>query len=329
MASSDISCEPMDVDLSIHSHNDSNTVQPLTSKSPMLNESVDDGEVSRVHHTLKETKSSTFKPEVWNVKKYHILRKTEQDRNYSLYLLFVAILVIPLAVILYCISDIRCSNDIDLKVLKMKLANRLYGQPVAVEKLIEALDRDEKSKILFFYGGTGVGKTFTSTLIFDNIWNSSNVYHYTMPSFGHSFSTESMLGLNICDSSFVVVDDLKQNDLQVKEHIAEIIKKSEDLNRKITVILIFNCDIIAKDFVKKCDNTFYTELSQAYEDVKVYKQFIEFKPLTQEVLRMCIEDELRHKSVSDLHFNYLLNNFNVALDGCKGVYKKIKFLNVL
>ncbi|XP_028176185.1 uncharacterized protein LOC114364285 [Ostrinia furnacalis] len=328
MANNDISFEPMDVDLSTNSVNNSVTAgQIITQTNHLLNESDNVPEAARLSATLEES-SGSFKPEVWNVNKFHIIRKTEKSTYLSPQFLVLALLVLPLTAIMLCISNIQCIDDLDLKKLKIKLDNRLYGQPKAIKSFIEALSEDSKSKIIFMYGGTGVGKTYTISLAFENVWNSTNVYHYTMPSFGNTFTTETMLGLNICDTSVVVVDDLRQNDFEVKEKIVEIIEKSENLNRKITVILVYNCDIITKDFVKKCDQSFHSELFQAFEDVKVYKKFIEFKPLTEEVLKMCIEDELRDKTIGDSHFSNILNNFNVTLDGCKGVYKKIKFLNL-
>lgn len=309
------SCEPMDVDLSTNSAQTS-FKEPEENFDQSLNR--------------PNSHSCEREPEVWNIKKYHIVRdKTKTENKYSTALVFVGLLVLFISVITYFILDIKCTNNLNLKELKVILDNRLYGQSEVIDSLLKSLDMSLDSKILFLYGGTGVGKTFTVSLALENFWNSSNVYHYTMPSFVNTFSTDTMLGLNVCESSIVVVDDLKQNDFGVKKQIADVIKKSQSLNKQITIFLIFNCDVITKDFVKKCDDSFYSDLKAEFNDIDAYKSFIQFNPLTQNDLKMCIEDELKGKTINDVDFNSILSNFNVTLDGCKGVYKKIKFLNLL
>lgn len=299
----DTSCEPMDVDISTKS------AKECLSESPS-----------------KMTKSDA---EVWTIKKYHIVRDKTKNVKGNITSFMLGLTVLFLSLLVFCFLSIQCCNGLDITELKSKLNHRLYGQPEVIDSLIQSLENNFNTKILLLYGGTGVGKTFTVSLALESFWNSTNVYHYTMPSFVHTFSIDTMLGLSICDSSIVVIDDLQLNDFNVKKQVEEIIRKSQTLNKNITVILIYNCDLVTKDFVKKCDDTFYSELSKVYDDINAHKSYIQFKPLTEEVLKLCVQDILGDRRMDKLDFDNIRSNFNVTLDGCKGVYKKIKFLNVL
>ncbi|CAG9785002.1 unnamed protein product [Diatraea saccharalis] len=309
----DTSCEPMDVDLSTTSVNTSSSHDEATvseNPSPALN--------------TANTSTTTAPSEIWTVKTYHI-KKTEKNNGH--FKLFVTLLVLCASIIIYMILDIKCIDSINLTELRTVFETRVHDQTKAVELFLDSLSQDVDSKIIFLYGATGVGKTYTTSLLLENIWNSSNIYHFTMPSFINTFSVDTMYGINICKTSTIVVDDLKESDLlTVKKFMLDIITKSEDLKKKVTIILIINCDIITKELIKSCDEHFYETLTESFNDVHVTKKFIKYEPLTLNTLRKCINDVLGDQKISNNEYNNLLNNFNVTLDGCKGVYKKVKIL---
>ncbi|XP_049866541.1 uncharacterized protein LOC126367171 [Pectinophora gossypiella] len=265
------------------------------------------------------------------IKKYHIKMEhlKKKKPTSKLKALLSGVLSLTLFIFIYQIANFKCTEEMDTENLRKVLMENLFGQYAAVNHIIETFDNKVSTKIMFLYGGTGVGKTFTTSLILQNVTNSANVYHYTMPSFANTFSPELMLGLTICKSSLIIVDDLTKNDMHITPLVKKIIEKSESLKKNITILLVYNCDTIDKNFVKTCDNLFHLELEDSFSDVKAEKQFIKFEPLTEGHLRKCVEKELGDRKVSEQEMRNILKNFDVTLDGCKGVYTKIRVLNVI
>ncbi|KAI5631639.1 hypothetical protein NE865_15643 [Phthorimaea operculella] len=284
-------------------------------------------------HTQQEVKTeqSTKTRPKSSVKKYHIkmqhLKKKEPPSKFKF--LVLGALVLLVSIVAYQVINFKCVDEIDLGSLRRSFNEKLFGQSAAANKIIEVLNIEDKSKIIFLYGGTGVGKTYATSLLLEKLWNSGNVYHYTMPTFADTFTPELMLGLTVCKTSIIVVDDLTRSDMHITPHIKSVIAKSEKLGKSITVILVYNCDNITENFVKKCDESFQRELKESFADIPVEQYFVKFQPLEQNHLRKCIVKELGNRKVSEQVMNNILKNFDVSLDGCKGVYTKIKFLNMI
>nr|ABR16372.1 unknown [Picea sitchensis] len=329
-----ISTEPMDIDLSSSSmksmevsyceseepeepiilsstpRESENILQSFIKQEPMT-EDLNSG-------TETENQPTGFQ----NVKKYHIIMQgKKQSSDYLLKLSVLLILSVSLAI--YHVNIFYCSEELDIKVVKDTLDRKLYGQQRAIDLLIRSLDAKVRSKLLLLYGGTGVGKTYAASLIHGL---ASNVYHYTMPNFLESFPNDLLLGMYVCKSSILIVDDLTQYDTSIIKHVERVIEKSENLKKNITIILIYNSDVIEKGFTKSSDTAFFEfDLKDHFSHVRAYKEYIKFETLTDEHLRMCIETELNDSNVASI--NQIMKNFNVTLDGCKGVHSKIKFLN--
>ncbi|XP_072940609.1 torsin-2A [Epargyreus clarus] len=326
--------EPMDIDLSSHSvsamdisYNDSNHIEHTIPLIKIKEEPADDNYVDCKERIDDEEIIQA--PTI--IKRFSLKIPTRKEKmpfvsNFALSVIISTLALLSL--LAYQVMNFDCSKELDLNALKQSLSNNLFGQSQAIEDIIESLEDKSKSKILVFYGGTGVGKTLTVSLILENLYHYANVYHYTMPSFVDTFSTDLMLGLTMCPASMIVVDDLNKTDMYVKEHIRKFIDKSENLNKNITIILVFNCDTINDQYVKKCDYSFYTELKAAFKEINASKKFIKFNSLTEEHLRRCIQKELGTKILSEEVYNDIIKNFNVSVDGCKGVYTKIKLLNL-
>ncbi|XP_023934976.1 uncharacterized protein LOC112043691 [Bicyclus anynana] len=238
--------------------------------------------------------------------------------------------VIFISILTHQISNFNCCESLNMDIMKHNLMSKLYGQTVAAESIIKALESKETKKILILYGGTGVGKTYSTALMFENVLNHNNIYHYTMPSFLQTFTSEFMLGLLFCKSTIFIVDDLTSNDiLNIKSPIKELLAKSERPSRNMTIILIYNCDIVKENFSRKCDDKFPLELRQSLEEFDVKKYFIKFNSLSEEHLRNCIEDELAGRKMSARDINKIVKNFNVTLHGCKGVHQKLQYMKIL
>lgn len=323
MESNDKSCEPMDIDLSNQSiqfmDNSNNetiggtTLSPLRSSvSPLSNEEF-------CYKSNSEREST--------VKKFHInIRR--QPRNFTnKYLKIIALVVtILISLIAFHVRNIKCCDQLNLDLLRQTLSSRLYGQTEAINLIIKTLETKANSKILFFSGGTGVGKTLTSSLLLETMGVGSNVYHYTMPTFKNTFSTDLMFGLIMCRMSLIIVDDLTINDMDVKEQIKTVIEKGKGLNKKIIVVLIYNCNEDHENFEKRCNTSLKSKLVENFSDVEALKSYIQFKPLLDIHLKECVQHELGDRKINNSEFSYVLKNFNVSVDGCKGVHSKLKYL---
>ncbi|XP_068630779.1 uncharacterized protein [Battus philenor] len=321
MSVSECEYEPMDIDSSLNS---------CSAMEISYNEMIPD-DTGQTNPSIEECKtrlSFSTNESKQKLKKFQIIMRPKTGR-YSLFtpcfisLFFVGILI---SIICYKFIDYNCYLEFDPDLLRNSLISKVYGQPKAVENFIQALETNTNSnKILFLYGGTGVGKTLSVSLVLDKIINYTNIYHFTMPSFVDKFSRELNLGLIFCEQTFIVIDDLNIGDKHVKLTIKDIIEKTENLKKKVTLILIYNCDNVLNRSLA-CDNYFVNELQEMFNDVKASKHFIRYVPLMQESLKQCIIHELQQREIENVDIDKVMNLFNVTNDGCKGVHSKIKSL---
>ncbi|XP_034824954.1 uncharacterized protein [Maniola hyperantus] len=325
-----LSYEPMDVDLSAHStsnmdfsYTDSNVDMSIVKTEPPEadNVFVTESSFDINPETINKLVLGNIQHRCTSVARTNIKRKS---------ILLSCLTVLVISILIHQIANFNCYGSLNAEILRHKFMTKLYGQTGAVKGIINALESNENRKMLLFYGGTGVGKTFTTSLMLENILDQKNIYHYTMPSFLQIFSSDSMLGLLFCKTAILVVDDLTRDDMMnIKPLIKELVLKSERLSKNITIILIYNCDIVNEEFLRKCDQSFYLELRQSLEDLVIVKYFIKFESLTQEHLRNCIEEELADRNISAKNIDIIVKNFNATLDGCKGVHQKLQYMKVI
>lgn len=268
-----------------------------------------------------------------NIKRYHIKLDQKQNKNWKslglkTFWVIISLIILVIAIIVHQIIGHKCLEQLDLDAIEDRLSKNLYGQTDAVNSILKALERNEKNKILVLYGGTGVGKTYAVSMILENVLSSSNVYHFTMPSFANDFSPEYLFGMTVCNNSLVVVDDLTIEDDNIKKHIEEIIDKSNDLGKNMTIILVYNCDVVTKGFVKTCNEEFLYVLKQNLFGIKTATYYIKFKRLQLDHLIKCILKELVELQLplDEMMLSDILIHFNVTEDGCKSVQSKINFL---
>lgn len=337
----DISFEPMDVDISARSssgmdisYNDSegvsNEVEDYLKKMSMTikSEPADTGYEDTVQPS--QTEFNTTQPKITpNIKKFHISMPKGKlsPQSWPTVKVLCAALVILISVVAYQVLNVQCSEDIKIDDLKKSLISKLYGQDEAIDSLIQGLSETQRSKILIIYGSTGVGKTLAGSTLLEHLGRYSNVYHYTMPSFVDTFTTDFMAGLTVCKNSFIIVDDLSLTDLKVKDHINNLLAKTNSLEKSVTILLIYKCNL-AQDFKRHCDESMPTQINDKLKPIMAYRRLIPFKTLTEEHLRKCIETELGSRKITDVEFTKIMKNFDVAVDGCKGVHRKIKLMGI-
>ncbi|KAJ8732811.1 hypothetical protein PYW07_015410 [Mythimna separata] len=294
-------------------------------KTRIKTEKLDDS-TEKVQLT-NNTKMPDSKPVV---KKFHInLQKPPKSYKNMVFQSLSVGIIILVSIFALHIYSLKCFDDFNIEELRNVFSNKLFGQTEAVNNIMQALELEERSKLLLFSGGTGVGKSFASSILLDAAGPCSNVYHYTMPSFTNTFSTDFMYGLTMCKKSLIIVDDLTVDDMHIKAQIKEVTEKCENYGKDIIVILIYNCYESTKDFIKNCDESFHKSLLKNFADIKAVKKLVEFKPLTITHLKECIKQELGGRILNDKELEDILKNFNVSVDGCKGVHSKMKYLNIV
>ncbi|XP_021189046.3 uncharacterized protein LOC110375305 [Helicoverpa armigera] len=330
MENHNLSYEPMDIDTSSNSvremdisYNESFIMKTI--KTEKTDDPIEEIQLTSSTRPVAQPQTQPI------VKKYHLkIPKSSKSYKNVMYQISSVIIIILMSIFALHIYSLKCFDDFHYEELEHSLTNKLFGQTEAVNKIMQTLKLKERSKLLLFSGGTGVGKTYASSILLDSIGPCSNVYHYTMPSFTNSFSTDFMYGLTMCKNAIVIVDGLTAHDMHIKTQIRELLEKSNNLEKDITVILIYNCYEYesTKEFVKNCDETFRRRLLENFSDIKALKTFIEFKPLTEVHLKECIKQELHNRRLGSKELEDILKNFNVTVDGCKGVHSKMKYLNV-
>lgn len=330
MEKNDLSCEPMDIDLSGQSLMD----MDISYSSDIIDNNISLRSSSRISNFSKDKLQYNASLEYKTNIKYCPIYKKRSTGNFKnfVYKLLIVALVTLISIITYHMHSLQCCDQLNINLLRETLSNNVYGQSTAVNLLIETLELNGKTKILFFTGGTGVGKTYVSSLLLNNIGLCSNTYHYTMPTFESMFSLDVMFGLTMCKRSFVVVDDMNMNNMYVIDQIKHLIKKSENLDKDVTVILIYNnnCNnyLYLEDSVLNCDR-FNAKLLADFSDNQALKKIIQFEPLSIKDLEQCVTHELGKNRLNSSQFEAVMKNFNVSIDGCKGVHSKMKYLNFL
>ncbi|KAF9409637.1 hypothetical protein HW555_011066 [Spodoptera exigua] len=327
MENHDLSCEPMDIDTSGHSVRDMDISYDESSYTSTVIKTEKPDFVAEDVQVISDNRTSAIQP---TVKKFHInMQRPSKSYNNVLFQSISVGVVILLSIFALHIYSLKCFEDFKLEELRTSLTHQLYGQTEAINTIIESLGQQERRKLIIFSGGTGVGKTLVSSILLNSLGPCSNVYHYTMPSFTNSFSTDFMYGLTMCKKSLLIVDDLTANDMHIRTQIQKVVEKSEYLGKEITVILIYNCYVSTADFKRNCDETFRQKLLENLKGIKVSTTFVDFKPLTKYHLKQCIKQELVDRHLNDKELEDVMKNFDVDVDGCKGVHSKMKYLNIV
>ncbi|XP_013141140.1 PREDICTED: uncharacterized protein LOC106105392 [Papilio polytes] len=283
------------------------------------------------YNEIKEENTETpiTKTDSQGIKKFHIDMPAQKHKRTllksNIYLVGFIIGSIITAILYYKVVNFECCREINTILLKDALSSKVHGQSKAVQTVIQALEANTSRKILILYGGTGVGKTLTISILLEKLLRFSNVYHYTMPSFVDKFTTEIKVGLVFCEKWFIIVDDLNPGDKHMTSIVNDIIEKTENLKSNVTIIFVYTCDT-SNELVDCID--FLTNLQQDFNIINASKYFIQYLPLTEDVLKQCIKDELEQRLVLNVDIDMVMKNFNVSQDGCKGVHTKIKSLNL-
>ncbi|KAJ0179827.1 hypothetical protein K1T71_004418 [Dendrolimus kikuchii] len=326
------SFEPMDIDMS-----NSSLIDNMDISFDLTDDC--DWEITSIN--LKD-KSPTFGklplvegiddngPNFNTIKKYHInVKRDVNTDNRNKFIKAIAIIVVlGISLIIAQTLNIKCAEEINIDQLKTDLFHKVHGQSKALEVLVESL-KNKETKLLIWFGGTGVGKTYTASLLMERFGRASNLYHYAMPTFNTEFSVDLLLGLTMCKSSMFIIDDVSKDNMQIKASIKLLIDKSKSMDKNITIILIYNCMNNVEVFQEKCDQSFDKQVLSNFKDINILKKVITFEKLSEEHLKKCIENEIGYQTTKTHDLRNVYKNFDVAIDGCKGVHAKMKLFKLI
>lgn len=317
---SDIS--PMEIDVSLNS---SNTTNLSNNNSKDEEDFLCPAEIPiQEESSRKEDGPKHYQPDLKNVKRLQVNLKDVKKRPSKIYYrIFGLIIAIFCVVVHYYICRLTCIEKIDLTKLKDKFY-KVYGQPHLYEELSMVFDSDDKVKVTYFVGGTGVGKTYVANFILHTLGKYENVHHSVAP-FHKSYIDNIIPQVAQCENNYIFLDGLSSNDLNVSHWLRNIINQSNDYDKNFHFILIYNNDLASQGLSKQTDHIFKQNLSSG-ENLNAIFHIIEFHKLSQDHLRMCIEEALvaNDQYVTSALVDEVAVSLNVTNDGCKGVTPRIR-----
>ncbi|EFN80398.1 uncharacterized protein LOC105186915 isoform X2 [Harpegnathos saltator] len=206
----------------------------------------------------------------------------------------------------------------------VELKKRVYGQDRAMQAVGDYLRLDEPTlKIIALVGGTGVGKSYTVSIV------ESNFPKYSVRRY---FSPISMTMNNVSFSflypKLIVLENLKEHDLP---DVVNFLKTREqvDVNQYITVLAVFNVEHMDNDSIRTIDLDRSTEaIRNSFAGENLDVKVIVYEPLSEDVLEKCIADAARDSKVtlSNGDVEFLKKHLAINNAGCKGAYRKVQVI---
>ena len=249
------------------------------------------------------------------------------------FLFSVAFLLIAVAVFVSFVQQSpssQCVDYIDVDSLRHELQNRVHGQHIAVNVVVERLEEftsalDRRQLVMSFHGWTGIGKNFMSSIIAQYL-PPANVHKLIIPlHFAQGTENEAVLLLewilsNIsspsCGLHLFIVDEIDKAASSLvrslRDTLSELSLQSDtssravfllltndgasEINTAVTEVLMNGGsreDLGYVDLVPHLHSEWYTELASA----KLIDQMVPFLPLERQHVVQCVESELKQRQV--------------------------------
>jgi hypothetical protein len=299
-------------------------IKPLSSAARNL--------TPKIHKRRKDTKERKTK-----------INSSEQGHNYILFILLPLVFVVTAAVVcnsLYFTSYQKvCEMTLDIGAVRAALENNIFGQKAAVYDIISVLNvfcntQSPGIVILAFAGGTGVGKSYTTSIISRLYPWKENVKHFVWPLQSSSLSVDDVyVKFSPCGANLVIIDDLVTSDaVNIVEFLQNLVKHSQHHGIRAIVILVFsgedqkvilqgNGDVELQFAVMK------EKLTSIFQDAELEVSLITFHHLQSEHIAMCIKEALNREGIALLDTK--VEEVMALLPqgtGCKGVASKVQLL---
>jgi hypothetical protein len=268
---------------------------------------------------------------------------THQKKNCIMFVFLPVIFVVTAIVAcssLYFASYQRiCEMPLDVDALKSVLESNVFGQNNAIDDIVSTLNtfcntRDPGIILMALLGGTGVGKSYTTSIIREFFPWEENIQHFVLPLHSSSLSvTDIYAKISSCGDNLIIIDGLVPSETADVVKFLQVLTKHSKYNAgRVIVILVFNTED-------------QKEILQGYEDQKhqledskekLYDVFqrgqlevsiIIFQALQMEHIAMCIKAALNQKGIvwssTDVEEVMVLLPEDT---GCKGVASKVPLI---
>jgi hypothetical protein len=300
------------------------SIKPLSSAASTL--------TPKIPRKRKATKESKTKK-----------NSSEQGHNYILFILLPLIFVVTAVVVcssLYFTSYQRgCEMTLDIGAVRTALENNIFGQKAAVYDIMSVLNVFSNTQspgivILAFAGGTGVGKSYTTSVISKRFPWKENVKHFVWPLQSSSLSVDDeYVKLSPCGSNLIIIDDLVTSDaVNIAEFLQNLQKHSQYHGVRAVVILVFNSEdqkviLQGNGDLELQFPVMKEKLTSIFQDAELEVSLITFQCLQSEHIAMCIKEALNQEGIVLL--DTMVEEVMAMLPqgtGCKGVASKVQLL---
>jgi len=267
---------------------------------------------------------------------------TQQRRNCIMFvilpIIFVVTAVVACSSFYIATYQRNCEMLLDVYSLKSVLDSSMFGQKHAIGEIVTTLNtfcstRDPGLILMALLGGTGVGKSYTTSIISEFFPWKENVQHFVLPLHYSSLSvTEVCAKISSCGDNLIVIDGLvPSKTADVVKFLQVLTKHSQSSGGRVIVILVFSTEnqVILQGYG---DQKHHLEVSKEklngiFRHGQLEVGIITFQALQREHIAMCIKAALNQNGIvwSDANIEEVI----VLLPqetGCKGVASKVQLI---
>jgi hypothetical protein len=279
-----------------------------------------------------------------NTKKTKTKNSSVQGQSYILFIFLPLIFVVTAVVVcssLYSASYQRvCEVTVDIGAVRTELENSIFGQKDAVWDIMSVLNISYNTQspgtvILAFVGGTGVGKSYTTTVISKLFPWQENVQHFVWPLHSSSQLVNDMSAkFSACGANLVVMDDLVTSDAgNIAKFLQNLVNHSHTHGVRAVAILVFSGEdqkliLQGNGEVEPQFQVMKEELSNTFQDAELEVTFITFQRLQSEHIAMCVMEALNRKGTVRLEAEVeKVMGLLAPGSGCKAVASKVQLLD--
>lgn len=270
-------------------------------------------------------------------------RSTQQRKNCIMFLLlptiFVVTAIVACSSFYFATYQRNCEMLLDVYSLKSVLDSSVFGQKHAIGEIVSTLStfcstRDPGLKLMALLGGTGVGKSYTTSIISEFFPWKENVQHFVLPLHYSSLSvTEVCAKISSCGDNLIVVDGLVPSKTAgIVKFLQVLTKHGQSNDGRVIVILVFSTENQKEIVQGYGDQKPQLEVSKekmngVFHHGQLEVGIITFQALQREHIAMCVKAAINRNGIvwSDTDIEEV-----IALlpqdTGCKGVASKVHLI---
>lgn len=237
---------------------------------------------------------------------------------------YLNIIILSLLSANCAVKYMHCNQNWRTEELVNSLKQSVFGQQELISNLrslINDFTFSNENWLINFSGGTGVGKTHVSSIIYNHFpWETNkHVYYFDL-------LTEEVLltaSYSSCGSNLIIIDGMNVTNAETAIKMIEKVMITLNKNVKLLVILVFQTH-------GRGEQQFIGRLGTPVATVR----HIPFNDLTEQDVRHCFHTEIKrqNKIVSQEYLNNLVleqmkfSNISRSLPGCKNVFHEVSRL---